>query len=66
MFYGYPISQWVSVAEWFGLMIALGVFVFCSSAYLSNWMIQEEVNKNKLYQVKKNKNKKKQWFYDVA
>lgn len=65
MFMCYPIENWLGVVEWFGLMIVLGVFVFCLSAYLSNKYINK---KDKLYKVKlyKVKNKKKQWFYDVA
>ena len=66
MFMGYLISQWVSVVEWFGIMVVLGVFVFCLSAYLSNWMLKEELKQNKLYKLKKNKKKKKQIFFDVA
>jgi hypothetical protein len=61
-FYGYPISQWVGVAEWFGLMIILGVFVFCLSVYLTNTYFKE----NKIYTSKKKSAKEKKWFYDVA
>jgi cytochrome oxidase assembly protein ShyY1 len=66
MFYKYSINQLLGVVEWFALLIALGVFVFCISVHLSNWMLKEEVNKNKLYHVKHKKNKKKQVFFDVA
>lgn len=66
MFLGYSLENWLELGEWYGLMIALGAFIFCMSAYLSNLMLKEEVNKDKLYKVKNNKNKKKQWFYDVA
>lgn len=63
MFMNVTISQWVSVAEWFGIIVVLGVFVCCTSFYLSNRMLKEEIKKNKLYQVNNNK---KQIFHDVA
>jgi hypothetical protein len=64
VFYGYPISQWESVLEWFSLMIVIGVFVFCISSYLGNKIMKKELNKNKIYETRTNK--KKQIFFDVA
>ena len=66
MFMNGTVGQWLELGEYCLIMIALGVFVACISMYLSNWMLKEEVRKDKLYQVKKNKNKKKQVFFDVA
>lgn len=63
MFYGYPISQWVSVGVYLVGMTVLFIGIGLFSAWLDNKLFN---NKNKLYKTKKKNMKQKQWFYDVA
>ena len=61
MFYGYPISQWLGVVEWFAMMIVLFIGTVAVSCILTNKFLHKDKRKNNRI-----KNKKKSYFIDVA
>ena len=61
MFYGYPISQWLGVVEWFIIMIFLGIGTFTVSCILTNKMLHKKKRR-----ITRKKIEKKSWFIDVA
>ena len=64
MFYGYPISQWLGLLEWFMILLALGAGVYIASVK-ATYLCFEKRNKKIKVRVK-NKAVKKQVFFDVA
>lgn len=36
MFMNYPISQWLGVIEWFGIILVLSIFIGALSCILAN------------------------------
>lgn len=63
MWYGYLISQWVSLGVYMVGIIILFTGVCIASVWINNKLFNK---KNKLYISKKKSVKDKQWFYDVA
>jgi len=61
MFMGGTIEQWIQLGLWFILMIFLGIGTFALSCILTNRMLNKK-RKNNF----KIKNKKKNYFIDVA
>ncbi|NRU52457.1 hypothetical protein [Clostridium beijerinckii] len=62
MFYGYPISQWVSIGVYLISIVILFAVICLFSAYLTNTYFKE----NKIKVSRKRAAKEKKWFYDVA
>lgn len=60
MFLGYPVSQWIGLLEYCGIILVLSIFTGVMSCILANKSLHKKRNKlNKKF-------KKKSCFIDVA